>query len=218
MKRLFFLGITMLIAAGSLKAQYYTPRSGYNSPNYSNNSFYEPRIGMDLGVDVSNTVSQYNSNFTTNTLTGFHAGLTFDIPLIYPLSLAPEALYSQKGYTAVTPSGNFTQRTQWIDLPLLAKFNVGPIMRLYVGPQYSFLLNTTNTYDNGFNVTNQQYYNNTGSKAILDGVLGVSFDLNRYVDLRARYTLDLKSTGSVNSVYQPDYRNQVWMFGLGFKF
>jgi len=210
-----------LLIAGSVSAQYYTPRRGYtnnvNTGN-SNSDFYEPRIGMDVGVNISNTTSAYNSNFSTNTLTGFHAGLTFDIPLIYPISLAPEAIYSQKGYTAVTPSGNFTQRTQFIDLPVLLKFNVGPILRLYAGPQYSFLLSTQNTYDNGFVVTNQQYYNNTGTKAILDGVLGVAFDLSRYVDLRARYTLDLKSTSSVNSAYQPDYRNQVWQFGLNFKF
>jgi hypothetical protein len=219
MKKILFFAIGLLMA-GSVSAQYYTPRSRYtNNYNSSNGSdFYEPKIGLDIGVNVANTTSAYNSNFSTGTLAGLHAGLTFDIPLIYPLSFAPEAIYSQKGYTAVTNNGNFTQRKQFIDLPLLAKFNVGPIVRLYIGPQYSFLLSTRNTYDNGFVVTNQQYYDNTGSKAILDGVLGVGFDLNRYVELRARYTLDLQSTGSVNSVYQPDYRNQVWQFGLNFKF
>jgi len=218
-KILFSCGIVLLIA-NIAAAQYYTPRGRTTTVNTvgSNDDFYVPRVGMDIGVNVANTTSAYNSNFSTGTLAGLHAGLTFDIPLLYPVSLAPEAIYSQKGYTAVTPSGNFTQRTQFIDLPVLLKFNVGPIMRLYVGPQYSFLLNTRNTYDNGFTVTNQQYYDNTGTKAILDGVLGVSFDLSHYVDLRARYMLDLKSTSSVNSAYQPDYRNQVWQFGLGFKF
>jgi len=220
MKKIIYLLAIGLLMAGSVSAQYYTPRPRYTG-NYSNSNgsdFYEPKIGLDIGVNVANTTSAYNSNFSTGTLAGLHAGLTFDIPLIYPLSFAPEAIYSQKGYTAVTNSGNFTQRTQFIDLPLLAKFNVGPIVRLYIGPQYSFLLSTQNTYDNGFVVTDQQYYNNRGSKAILDGVLGVGFDLSRYVELRARYTLDLQSTGSVNSAYQPEYRNQVWQFGLNFKF
>ncbi|HEY0245143.1 MAG TPA: porin family protein [Mucilaginibacter sp.] len=217
MKKILFFAIGLFMA-GSVSAQYYTPRPRYTG-NYSNGSdFYEPKVGLDIGVNVANTTSAYNSNFNTGTLAGLYAGLTFDIPLIYPLSFAPAAIYSQKGYTAVTNNGNFTQRKQFIDLPLLAKFNVGPILRLYIGPQYSFLLSTRNTYDNGFVVTNQQYYNNTGSKAILDGVLGVGFDLSRYVELRARYTLDLQSTGSVNSVYQPNYRNQVWQFGLNFKF
>jgi hypothetical protein len=220
MKKIFFMAMILLVA-GSVSAQYYTPRSRYAPSNNNGNNgsdFYTPKVGLDVGVNIANTTSAYNSNFSTGTLAGFHAGLNLDIPLLYPLSISAEAMYSQKGYTAVTTSGNFTQRTQFIDLPILLKFNVGPILRLYAGPQYSFLLNTTNTYDNGFAVTAQQYYNNTGTKAILDGVAGVGFDLSRYVELRARYTLDLKSTSSVNSAYQPDYRNQVWQIGLNFKF
>ena len=221
MKKIFFLIASGLLFVGSVSAQYYTPRRGYTSSvntGSSNSDFYTPRIGLELGADLSNTTSQYNANFSTNTLWGFQGGLTLSLPLIYPLSIEAEGLYSQKGYTAQTQSGNFTQRTSFIDVPLLLKFNVGPVLRLYAGPQYSFLLNTTNTYDNGFVVTDQKYYDNTNTKPILDGVLGVGFDLNRYVELRARYTLDLKSTSSVNSAYQPDYRNQVWQFGLNFKF
>jgi hypothetical protein len=121
MKKVFFLIAMGLLAAGSVSAQYYTPRRGgyntNNNNNYNSNSdFYQPRVGLDVGVNVSNTTSAYSSGFSTGTLAGLHAGLTFDIPLIYPLSFAPEAIYSQKGYTAVTSSGNFTQRTQFIDL------------------------------------------------------------------------------------------------------
>jgi len=216
MKKIFFLLATGLLAAGSVSAQYYTPRHD-NSYN-DNTDFYVPRVGLDVGGNIANTVSAYNSNFSTGTLAGLHAGLSLDIPILYPLSLDFEGIYSQKGYTAVTPSGNFTQRTQFIDVPLLLKFNAGPILRLYVGPQYSFLLSTQNTYDNGFVVTNQQYYNNTGTSAILDGVAGVGLQFSRYVELRAKYMIDLKSTSSVNSAYQPDYRNQVWQLGFDFKF
>lgn len=223
MKKIFFLIVSGLLIAGSVSAQYYTPRRGYTSSvntgsGSGSSDFYTPRLGIEFGADLSNTTSAYNSNFSTNTLWGIQGGLTLSLPLIYPLSIEAEGLYSQKGYTAQTSSGNFTQRSNFIDVPLLLKFNVGPVLRVYVGPQYSFLLNTTNTYDNGFAVTAQQYYNQTNTKPILDGVAGVGFDLNRYVELRARYTLDLRSTSSVNSAYQPDYRNQVWQFGLNFKF
>jgi len=150
---------------------------------------------------------------------GFNAGITFDLPLIYPLSFAPEVLYSQKGYTAETSDGNFTQRTHYIDIPLLAKFRMGPAFNFYIGPQLSYLMSTTNTYDNGFTVTSEHYYeNNYGHKSYLDGVVGVSFDINRNVDLHARYTLDLTQTNSYGDTYVPDYRNQVWQIGLGFKF
>ncbi len=218
MKKTFFTMAMVLLVAGTVCAQYYTPPPRHIDTRYTGDDFYKPQLGLDIGANIANTVNAYNANYSTNTLTGFHAGLTLSIPLIYPLSIDAEAVYSQKGYTATTTSGNFTDREQFIDVPLLLKFNVGPVMRLYVGPQYSFLLNTQNTYDNGFALTSQQFYNNGSSTAILDGVAGVGFDLSKYVELRGRYTLDLKSTSSVNSVYQPNYRNQVWQVGLNFKF
>jgi hypothetical protein len=93
------------------------------------------------------------------------------------------------------------------------------MFNFYIGPQLSYLLSTTNTYNNGFITTSEHYYeDNNGHKSFLDGVIGVSFDLNRSVDLHARYTIDLQQTDSNGYTYVPDYRNQVWQFGLGFKF
>ena len=223
MKKILFLAIGLLVA-GSVSAQryYHSPRGGgYRSnDNNSYDDFYQPKVGFEIGVNVANSVSSYNSNYSTGSLAGLNVGLTFDLPLIYPLSFAPEVLYSQKGYTANTQDGNFTQRTEFIDVPLLAKFRVGPTFNFYIGPQLSYLLTTTNTYDNGFTVSSEKYYegDNGGHKTFLDGVVGVSFDINRSVDLHARYTLDLDQTDNYGNTYVPNYRNQVWQIGLGFKF
>lgn len=217
MKKILFIAIA-LFAAGSVSAQryYHSPRNNRSSDN---GDFYQPSIGLEIGANVSNTISSNNSNYSTGSLVGLNAGITFDLPLIYPLSFAPEVLYSQKGYTAATSNGTFTQRTHFIDIPLLAKFKVGPVFNFYIGPQLSYLVSTTNTYDNGFTTSSEQYYeNNNGHKSYLDGVLGVSFDITRYVDLHARYTLDLDKTDRRGNTYVPDYQNQVWQFGVGFKF
>ncbi|HTH81496.1 MAG TPA: porin family protein [Mucilaginibacter sp.] len=219
MKKILFLAIILLVA-GSVSAQrryYHSPRNVNSSDDYTD--FYQPKIGFEFGTNISNLISSSGSNYSTGSLVGFNAGITFDLPLIYPLSFAPEVLYSQKGYTAETSDGNFTQRTHYIDIPLLAKFRMGPAFNFYIGPQLSYLMSTTNTYDNGFTVTSEHYYeNNYGHKSYLDGVVGVSFDINRNVDLHARYTLDLTQTNSYGDTYVPDYRNQVWQIGLGFKF
>ena len=60
-------------------------------------------------------------------------------------------------------------------------------------------------------------------KTVLDGVLGVSFDLSRDVELRFRYTRDLQPNQQTqlttpNGAYNADYRDQVFQVGLGFKF
>jgi opacity protein-like surface antigen len=214
MKKILFLAIGLLIA-GSVSAQKY-----FNSAPGNYDSFFQPKIGFEVGANISNIASNTASNFCTGTLTGFNAGITFELPLASAirLSLAPEVLYSQKGYTAVTVNGNFTQRTQFIDVPLLAKFKIAPIFSFYVGPQASFLMLTKNTYDNGFIVTNQKYYDNSSNNLYLDGVVGVSFDLTQSVDLHARYTMDLQQNNSNGNIYVPNYSSQVWQIGLGFKF
>jgi len=144
-------------------------------------------------------------------------GLTLDIPVAYPLSFAPEVLYSQKGYAATTTDGNFTQRSNFIDVPLLAKFRLSPFFNFVVGPQVSFPISTTNTYDNGFNVTAQDHYSTTHDRTVLDGVIGVGVDINPNVEIRARYTIDFQETDD-NAYYIPGYRNEVFQLGIGFKF
>jgi len=218
MKKLLFFAICLLFA-GSVCAQgyYYGPRRVRRPPPRSEyDDFYKVRFGITGGLNVANTVNAVNTNFSTAAIAGFNAGFFLDLPLVYPLSFEPEVLYSEKGYAAVTTYGNFTQRSNYIDVPLLLKFKLSPTFNFLVGPQIAIPVSTTNTYDNGFAVTAQQYYNTYGQKTILDGVVGVSFDLSRDVELRARYTIDLQPNDQ-NASYGGDYRNQVWQIGLGFK-
>jgi opacity protein-like surface antigen len=71
--------------------------------------------------------------------------------------------------------------------------------------------------EKGFQLLWEQYYNSYEQKTILDGVIGVSFDITSNVELRARYGLDLEQNYQ-ESAYGADYRNQVWQIGLGVKF
>jgi hypothetical protein len=222
MKIILFLAINLLVA-GSVSAQYMDPEYLGNRPykihlNRHIYDFYKPRIGFEAGVSISNTVNAYNSKFSTGAITGFQGGIMFELPLFYPLSFAPEVLYSQKGYATPTADGNFTQRTQYIDVPVLIKFKVGPIFNIYLGPQVSYLLSTQNTWDNGMQVTNEHYYATSGYHHVFSGVGGVSFDLGHYVELHARYVIDfqpIKPDGG--ATYLESYKNQVWQIGLGFK-
>jgi len=224
MKKLLFLFAISLLVAGSVSAQgyYYGPRRAVRrpAPRSHTDEFYRIRVGLTGGINIANTVNAYNNNYSTAAIAGFNAGLTMEIPLIYPLSFAPEVLYSQKGFAATTTSdGNFTLRTNYVDVPLLAKFKLSPTFNFLIGPQLSIPVSTTQTFDNGFDITSEQNYSTYGSeKTILDGVLGVSFDINPNVELRARYTLDMQQNPQNSSFSNGDYRNQVWQIGLGFKF
>jgi hypothetical protein len=226
MKKILFFAICLLTLAGTASAQgyYYGPRRVRRPPPRSEyDDFYKVRAGITGGLNVSNTINAYNSNYTTAAIAGFNAGFFLDLPLIYPMSFQPEILYSEKGFAESTPQGNFTQHANYVDVPLLLKFKLSPTFNFLIGPQVAIPVNTTNTYDNGFAITSEQYYNTYGDKTVLDGVVGVSFDLSRDVELRFRYTVDLQQNqqtqqSTLNGPYNADYRNQVFQVGLGFKF
>jgi hypothetical protein len=220
MKKLFSLAICLFIA-GTVCAQtyYYAPRRAHRRPVHSQaDDFYTPRVGITGALNIANTVSTYNGNYSTSSILGFNAGLTFEIPLVYPLSFEPEALFSQQGYQANTTDGTLTQRNNYIDVPLLAKFRLVRGFNFLIGPQLNFPITSTTTFNNGFNVASESYYTNTNNKSYVAGVLGFSIDLNQNVDLHARYMIDL--TSNTNDPNSPiaDYRNQVWQFGIGIKF
>lgn len=221
MKKHFFIAIALFFIAGSVSAQYYQrprPRSRQNT--YNDN--FRPSFSLIGGINVASII-RGNGDYAygTNTKIGANIGVGMDLPIIYPLSFAPEVLYSQKGYTSVTSFGQFKQRTDFIDVPLLAKIHVVPGFNILFGPQISFLVSTTNTFDNGYSQATQQYYNNSSNgynKTLIDGVAGVSFDLSRNIELRARYTVDFDRINDNGDAYVPNYRNQAWQFGLGFRF
>jgi hypothetical protein len=220
MKKIIFLSFCLLVIAGSVSAQqyYYGPRRVHRrSRPQQTDDFYRVKVGITGGLNIANTVDAYNSYYQTGSIAAFNAGLYLDAPIAYPLSFEPEVLFSQKGYTAQTNDGNFTSRSNFIDVPLLLKFHIVPGFNFLIGPQVSFLLSTTNTYDNGFNVTAQDHYNYGGNTTFVDGVVGVSFDLAPNVELRARYTLDFNQNNG-NGSYVPAYQNQVYQIGLGVTF
>jgi hypothetical protein len=218
MKKIHLLALFLLFA-GSVSAQYYNPNQPRPRRRPMNQRQPESvvKVGATVGLNSSNIVDANNSYRGTGVITGFNAGLTFDAPINYFVSFQPEVLYSQKGYFAETYDGNLTQHFNFIDVPLLAKFKLAPGFNFLVGPQVSFLVSSNATFDNGFVVANENNYNAQSNSVYVDGVVGLSVDLGPYVDLHTRYAIDLNQTTS-NSTVIPNYRNQVWQFGIGFKF
>lgn len=227
MKKVLFTAICLLLVAGSVSAQQhrrYYPRNRpqpRNQQRPAQNDFNTIKFGIVGGVNVSNIINTNDANFSTGTRAGLNAGVSLQVPISYPFSFEPELLYSGKGYSAITPTGQFSQRTNWIDLPLLLKVNVVPGFNFVAGPQVSFLLSTQNTFNNGYSTTTQDVYNKATdgyNKTLIGGVFGVGFEVSPNVELRARYNIDLQKT-TINGVSDiPQYNNQVWQFGVAVKF
>ncbi|MCD0487168.1 PorT family protein [Pedobacter sp. MC2016-14] len=204
MKKIFILAIGLFVA-GAANAQ---------SPI---------RVGIKGGVNLPNIIKDDgNNNFNTKINPGFNVGVTLDITLIEGLSFTPEALYATKGYKSESTFGEFTQTTSFIDIPLLASIKLGGSgLNLVVGPQVSFLTSTKNKFENGFGSAQQTIVENDSDrfkKSLVGGLIGFRYDINSNVDFHGRYALDFQKNNENGSSQTPEYKNQVFSLGFGYKF
>lgn len=222
MKKFIFFAIC-LFAAGAASAQnYYGPNRPprryvrHERPHrpYNDNQI---KVGFTAGLNLANSLDAYDSRFSSSTIAAFNVGLTLDVPVTNYFSFAPEVLFSQKGFSADLEDTHFTERTNYIDVPLLAKFKIVPGFNFLIGPQLTFLTSQRDTYRNFDTNVETRFDGHQGDQSYVAGVVGVSFDINRNVEIRGRYNIDL-SRNSSNEADLPDFRNQVWQIGLGFKF
>ena len=182
-------------------------------------------FGIKGGVNFSNIIKTDNSDFSTDFTTGFNAGIFLSIPIVDRLSFQPELMFSQKGYQSyrnnLLGSGTLTQTTNWIEVPILARIEAARGFNVYVGPQVSFLTKTTNKYDGNFGSSEQTTIESDADRfknSIVGGVLGIGIDLSPKVSLNGRYALDFQKNNENGTSSTPEFRNQVWQAGLGFKF
>lgn len=181
------------------------------------------RFGVKAGLNLPNIIKDNgNNDFNTKINPGFNAGVTVDINLIEGLAFTPEALYSTKGYKSKSAAGEFTQTTSFVDIPLLASIKLGGSgLNLVAGPQVSFLMSTKNKFESGFGTAEQKIVEDDSDrfkKSLVGGVIGFRYDINSNIDLHGRYALDFQKNNENGSKQTPEYKNQVFSVGFGYKF
>lgn len=180
------------------------------------------RLGAKAGVNISNIIKDDgNNNFKTDYIVGYHAGLTLDIKLLQNLAFTPELVYSTKGYKQTSTFGEFTQRTHFLELPILASITLADKFNVVVGPQVSFLLSTNNKFENGFGSAERKIVEDNSDrfkKSLVGGVIGFRYDFNNQVGINGRYALDFQKNNENGTSQTPEFKNQVFQVGLGIKF
>lgn len=207
MKKVITFAI-ILLTAGTVSAQTY-----FNNDRADYDLYYEAKYGFELSGNLSTATR--GSNFNTANIAGFTAGFHLDIPVAYPLSVVPAILFTQKGYSASTTYGNFTQRTQSVDIPVLGKFKSGKSLNFFLGPQISYLISNSNQFNESFTPSERSTYQYNGTKLRFQGVAGLGFDVSRTVSLHGRYVFDVTANPQNGNALAPTYRLQSWQFGFG---
>ncbi|WP_372757770.1 porin family protein [Mariniflexile sp.] len=143
---------------------------------------------------------------------GFHIGLYGESFVSESASFQIEFLYSQQGYELEDNSGTFTQKLDYINVPLLLKLYPSENFYLEVGPQAGLAISHKEEFDSSFGVfdTSQEFDPQSFDWGVNFGT-GIKTDSG--VSFGVRYHLGL---GSIYDEGNP--KNRVWLFSVGFDF
>ena len=182
---------------------------------------------INIGVKAGLNLASLPSDFESASAVGFHGGIWAKVGA-GPVGFRPELLISTKGgettINSSDPASGFTSLTNdvnlvYADVPLLLEFSPVPILKVHVGPQFSFLLSDkvdVNNFSGSVDAIEAAYDFN-------DLDLGLVFGLGVTVlkfDAGIRYNLGLSKVSEFNlaGIQNTDFKNSVIQISVGYKF
>ncbi|MBC8034634.1 MAG: PorT family protein [Chitinophagaceae bacterium] len=164
-------------------------------------------FGIKGGVNLSNLyVDEINDE---NAKFGFQVGGFVKAGLSDNFAIQPELIYSQKGaeldYNNIFASGKVALKLHYIELPVMAVVNLGPI-NIQAGPYVSYLaaVSVKNKGDNGDNF--EEEIDKDNFESFDYGVAGgLGIDGNG-VGFGIRYNYGLKEVGKERNFFGQQYR------------
>ena len=180
------------------------------------------KFGFKAGVNFSNL---YNINVDDNNMRlGFNVGVFSKIPISKGVSLQPELLYTTKGSKLkydnfILGSGEYRFNLNYLELPVLAVFNLGKNFNIHLGGYAAYLTNTNITDANDDGTINEIAVLNASDFNRWDAGLvgGLGFDISN-LTIGARYNYGLVNIGKKNNISSQlisDSKNSVLSVYLG---
>jgi opacity protein-like surface antigen len=177
------------------------------------------KYGAKGGLNLANIVG--NDAGDANVFIGFNAGFFVEIPVADKLIFQPEILYSAQGSKSdgIIDGYNVdaTLKFNYINVPLMFKYQVANKFSLEAGPYIGFLTSAKLKFDvEGLGSDTVDMKDDVKSTDFGIGV-GMNYEFSDVIFANARYQGGLTEIGDSeaggNSV-----KNSVFQIGLGFRF
>jgi hypothetical protein len=184
----------------------------------------------DAVNNLNNMLDFANGMVTTGNVTGFFAGAYAGIPVDNTISIEPGLYYSQKGYEMkgqlnlkgmefLGANAKAQLISQYIDMPILLKANLGGGLQLFAGPQFSYLTHAdlkTTAGVLGFNLLNSKLDATNQLNRWDAGVTGgIGYQFSNGINIMASYDYGLSKADANRNVNA--YNNAI-KIGLGINF
>jgi len=162
-------------------------------------------FGAKAGLNVANLIGDVTDN---ESLIGFNAGLFVEIPLADSFYIQPELMYSTQGAKFDFPIiGSTDLKLNYINLPIMFKYDVANRFYLEAGPQVGFLVSAELD-----DLDVKDSYESTDFGANF----GLSYGFTEKLFAQARYNIGLSNIEKDNG--NDKVSNAVMSFSLGYKF
>lgn len=149
----------------------------------------------------------YDGSGETGQRHGFHVGVYGESFISQSFSIQPELMYSQQGYEIKDGNGTFTQKLDYINLPVMLKAYPSKNVFLEAGPQIGLAVSHKEEYDGFISGSTTRDPNNFDWGMNFGG----GFKTDSGISLGVRYHLGL------GDLYDNDKaHNRVWQFSVGF--
>ncbi|MFN3756380.1 MAG: porin family protein [Flavobacterium sp.] len=165
-------------------------------------------FGVKGGVNFSNLYTEEVDD--NNVLTSFHVGVFVTIPIVDFFGIQTEVLYSRKGaelaYNNAFLTGTAQFRLNYIEVPVLLKFNITENFNIHAGPYVAYLIDAdvVNKSSNA-NFDFEENLNNDDFNKFDYGLsAGLGFDFNSF-GIGARYNYGLATVGKERNFFGTNY-------------
>lgn len=187
-------------------------------------SSLQPKFGIKGGINLSNLYVDDVED--ENMKVGVNVGVFAKLPVSKGFSIQPELLYSSKGakisYNNIFGDGEYRFNLNYVELPVLAVFNLGKNFNIHAGP-YAALLTSANIkrLDNeSGDVDDIADLDTDNFKRFDYGLVGgVGFDIQNFT-LGARYNYGLNEIGDggIAGEATKNSKNSAFTFYIGIGF
>jgi len=176
----------------------------------TNAQTHKSNTGIKGGYNLA--AVSFDGETETGQRHSFHIGFYGESFLSENVALQVELLYSQQGYELQDGGGTFTQKLDYLNLPLMLKLYPDRAFFLEVGPQIGLAVSHKEEFDSNFGLfdTSQEFNPQNFDWGMN---FGTGFKTESGVSLGVRYHLGL---GSVYDEGNP--KNRVLQFSIGFDF
>ena len=157
--------------------------------------------GLNMGKFTGDQVKEITDRgFDEKYVTGFSAGGFITLPLGDAITIRPEVLYTQNGAkyegSLFGTESTISMKMNWLNIPVLAVFNLGPV-GVIAGPYFDLFLNGKTKFEatgEGQSFDEEEDIEGDEVQTLNYGVIfGAAYGLTNNIDIELRYSLGLNS-------------------------